>query len=147
MRIALDSNVLIYAEGANDSDKEAMAARLVDVLPSQSTFLSVQVLGELFNVLVRRGFSRDRARHAARQWSETFVVVETTPALVLSAIDLAAQHKLKIWDALILAAAAEARCSVLLSEDFQDGFAWNGITVCNPFAAKPHRLVAALLRE
>lgn len=147
MRIALDTNVLIYAEGVDDPQKEAVADRLVVALPSASTFLSVQVLGELFNVLVRRGFSRDRARHAARQWSETFTMVETTSALMLSATELAIRHKLKIWDAAILAAAAEARCSVLLSEDFQDGFAWNGITVCNPFAAKPHPLVADLLRE
>jgi predicted nucleic acid-binding protein len=147
MRVALDTNILIYAEGVDDPQKEALADRLVAALPSASTFLSVQVLGELFNVLVRRGFSRDRARHAARQWSETFTMVETTSALMLSATELATQHKLKIWDAAVLAAAAEARCEMLLSEDFQDGFAWNGITVCNPFAVKPHRLVAALLRE
>jgi predicted nucleic acid-binding protein len=147
MRVALDTNILIYAEGVDDPQKEAVADRLVVALPSASTFLSVQVLGELFNVLVRRGFSRDRARHAARQWSETFVMVETTSALMLSATELAAQHKLKIWDAAILVAAAEAQCSLLLSEDFQDGFAWKGITVCNPFAAKPHPLVADLLRE
>jgi predicted nucleic acid-binding protein len=147
MRVALDTNVLVYAEGVDDPQKEAVADRLVAALPSASTFLSVQVLGELFNVLVRRGVSRDRARHAARQWSETFTIVETTSALMLSATDLAAQHKLKIWDAMILVAAAEVRCDILLSEDFQDGFAWSGITVCNPFAAKPHKLVADLLRE
>jgi predicted nucleic acid-binding protein len=107
----------------------------------------VQVVGELFNVLVRRGFSRDRARQAALQWSETFVIVDTTPALMLSAAQLAAQHKLKIWDAVVLSAAAEARCDVLLSEDFQDGFAWKGVTVCNPFAAASHPVVADLLRE
>ena len=147
MKVALDTNFLVYAEGGDDSAKEAVATRLTASLPSEDTHLSSQVLGELFNVLVKRGFSRKRAQNAAYEWSETFSIIETTPNLMLNAIDLATQHRLKIWDALILSAAAEANCSVLLSEDFQDGFAWRGVTVCNPFAAKPHPLVADLLRE
>ena len=147
MKVALDTNILVYAEGGDDPAKEAVATRLAASLPSEDTHLSFQVLGELFNVLVKRGFPRKRAQNAAQEWSETFSIIKTTPALMLTAIELATQHRLKIWDALILSAAAEANCSVLLSEDFQDGFAWKGVTVCNPFAARPHALVADLLRE
>ncbi len=53
--------------------------------------------------------------------------------------------RLGIWDAVILSAAADARCRLLLSEDLQDGFTWRGVTVVNPFASSPHRLLAALL--
>ncbi|HZC22176.1 MAG TPA: VapC toxin family PIN domain ribonuclease, partial [Candidatus Binatia bacterium] len=49
------------------------------------------------------------------------------------------------WDAIILSAAAEAGCRLLLSEDLQAGFTWNGVTVANPFAAKKHELLAELL--
>jgi|SRR6185503_6594529 len=145
--IALDSNVLLYAEGIGDAGKKAIADRLAKLLPAEETYISVQVVGELYNVLVKRGRSRERAQAAALFWFNTFSMIGTTPDLMLRAVDLATRHRLKIWDALILSAAAEANCSVLLSEDFQDGFAWNGITVCNPFAAKPHPLVADLLRE
>lgn len=147
MKVALDTNILVYAEGIGDAARETVAERLAAILPYETTFVSSQVLGELFNVLVKRGLSREHARNASREWGETFTLTQTTPALMLAAIDLATQHHLKVWDALILAAAAEADCSVLLSEDFQDGFAWNGVTVCNPFAAKPHPLAADLLRE
>lgn len=56
-------------------------------------------------------------------------------------------HRLGIWDALILSAAADAGCRLLLSEDLQDGFTWGGVTVANPFAASRHPLLEALLSE
>ena len=41
------------------------------------------------------------------------------------------------------AVAADAGCRLLLSEDLQDGFTWRGVTVVDPFADKPHPLLAA----
>ena len=51
-----------------------------------------------------------------------------------------------IWDAVMLSAAAEAGCRLLLSEDFQEGFTWRGVSVTNPFAPERHALLDALLR-
>ena len=59
-------------------------------------------------------------------------------------MDLAVHHVLSIWDAVILSAAAAAGCRLLLSEDLQDGFTWNGVTVVNPFPGRRHPLLAAL---
>jgi predicted nucleic acid-binding protein len=147
MSIALDTNIIVYAEGVDDPVRQARALRILNSVPRERFSISIQVPGEFFNVLVRRGVPRAQARERAQFWKQTLNVVETTQPLMDAALDLAAHHRLTIWDAVVLAAAAEARCEMLLSEDFPDGFAWNGITVCNPFAAKPHRLVAALLRE
>jgi predicted nucleic acid-binding protein len=72
------------------------------------------------------------------------VVRDTTTRACLSAIDLAADHKLSIWDA-ILAVAAEAGCRLLLSEDLQQGFTWAGVTVVNPFITPLHPLLMAAL--
>ena len=71
--------------------------------------------------------------------------METSAAVMISATDLASDHGLTIWDSVVLAAAAEADCRLLLSEDLQEGFTWRGVTVANPFAAAPHPLLAALL--
>ena len=46
----------------------------------------------------------------------------------------------------MLAAAAEAGCRLLLSDDMQDGFTWAGTTIANPFSATPHALLVGLLR-
>jgi predicted nucleic acid-binding protein len=62
-------------------------------------------------------------------------------------MELSARHQLAFWDAVVLAAAADATCRLLLSADFQDGFTWSGVTVVNPFAAAPHPLLNVLLAE
>jgi predicted nucleic acid-binding protein len=77
-------------------------------------------------------------------WRDGYATPATTQATMLAATDLAADHALSIWDAVILAAAADAGCRLLLSEDMQDGFSWRGLTVANPFA-KHHPLLAAIL--
>ena len=60
-------------------------------------------------------------------------VVETSPEAMLAAADLATDHQLGIWDAVILSAAAQSGCRLLLSDDLQEGFTWAGVTVVNPF--------------
>jgi predicted nucleic acid-binding protein len=49
-----------------------------------------------------------------------------------------------IWDSVILSAAAHAGCRLLLSDDYQDGFTWSGVTVTNPFLSSRHPLLEAL---
>jgi len=69
----------------------------------------------------------------------------TKTALFDAALDLAVDHRLSIWDAVIFNAAAEAGCRLLLSEDLAEGFTWRGLRIVNPFAASPHPLLARLL--
>src|ERR1700690_2312754 len=148
MRLALDTNVLVYAEGVNGAAGKKAALAILEKLPQASTFLPVQVLGELFHVLVRKaGRSPERARAAILGWQDAFPLIETSPAVLLVAIDLAAHHRLSIWDAVVLSAAAAAGCRLLLSEDLQSGFTWNGVTVANPFAERRHELLDELLGE
>ena len=67
--------------------------------------------------------------------------------MVLAAADLAADHQLGIWDAVILSAASQSGCRLLLSEDLQEGFTWAGVTVVNPFASPRHALLQTLLGQ
>lgn len=146
MRVALDTNILAYAEGVKDIEKRDGVIDLIRRLPQEAAVIPVQVLGELFNVLVRKaGKSRIEARAAVMSWRDTFAVVGTTPEIMLSATDLAADHQFGIWDAVILSAASHTGCRLLLSEDLQDGFTFGGVTVVDPFAFPRHPLLAALL--
>ncbi len=147
VRVALDTNVIAYAQGVNSVSQRDAALSLLAGLPRESIVLPVQVLGELFNVLVRKaGLSRADARSAVTEWRESVSLIETSPAVMKAALDLAADHNMSIWDAVVLAAAAQGGCRLLLSEDMHDGFDWNGVTVTNPFGASPHPLLLALLR-
>lgn len=146
MNVAIDTDVLVYAEGLNDSRKKAAALALLRALPPESTLIPVQVLGELFTVLVRKaGRPPSAARAAILSWGDVFPLIETSSSALASAADLATDHHLSLWDATILSAAAEARCRLLLSEDLQDGFTWSGVTVANPFARSRSPLLEALV--
>ncbi len=146
MRIAIDTNVLVYAEGVGDAAKQDQALSAMERLRRHTVALPVQVLGELFNVLLRTArFSPRDVHQKVVAWSNDYALIFTTAAVMTTAAVLAAEHRLNIWDAVILTAAADADCHLLLSEDMQDGFLWRGVTVANPFAAKKHPLLASVL--
>lgn len=135
MRVALDTNVLAYAEGLGDDRRCALAVQCLESLPDADVVIPAQVLGELSRVLTgKAGRTAFQAREAILAWSDAFEVADSSWAAFQAALDLTVDHQLPMWDALILAVAAEQRCRWLLSEDFQPGFTWRGVTVRNPFA-------------
>ncbi len=146
MKVALDTNILAYGEGVDGVEKRDAVLELVRNLPQEAALIPVQALGELFDVLTRKaGRSRAEAREALLGWRDAFPVVETVPAAMLAAADLATDHHLSIWNAVILVVSSQAGCRLLLSEDLQDGFTWGGVTVVNPFASPPHALLESPL--
>jgi predicted nucleic acid-binding protein len=146
MNVAVDTNVLAYAEAVNGAKNRDAAVALLRALPPESTLVPVQALGELFTVLVRKaGKSRADAAAAVLSWGDAFPLIETSNEVLLAATDLSEAHQLNLWDAVMLSAAADARCRLLLSEDLQEGFTWRGVTVTNPFASRRHPLLEALI--
>jgi predicted nucleic acid-binding protein len=140
VKIAIDTNILCYAEGVNGAAPMIEAINLFKRLPTESIVIPAQSLLELFNVLVRKaGFSRADAVPKVTQWIIGYQTASTTSALIATAMELAVRHEFQIFDAMILAAAAEAKCGLLVTEDMHDGFTWNGVTITNPF--KPNRHV------
>ena len=148
MRVALDTNILAYAEGVNGAGMKRTALGLLERLPQESVLLPVQTLGELFHLLVRKAQRAPaKARQAILSWKDAFPLIETSSEIMLAATDLATDHQLSIWDCVILSAAAEAGCRLLLSEDLQEGFTWRGVTVTNPFSTSKHELLTALFAD
>lgn len=134
MRVALDTNILAYAEGVNGAEQAARALAVLGRFPRREIAIPVQVLGELFNVLVRKaGREPRRARDTVLAWAEGGNILPTDPETLADALELAAAHRLGVWDSVVLAAAARAGCEEVLSEDFQHGFARRGAAVRNPF--------------
>jgi predicted nucleic acid-binding protein len=148
MRAALDTNILAYAEGFGDSRRQQASLDLVRRLPPSVLIIPAQCLGELFRVLT--GKARQDAASAQKAvlgWADAYGTADSTWTAFQSAMDLAASHNLQIWDALILAVAAEQRCRLLLSEDMQHEFTWRGVTVVNPYQEAKHHLLQALLAD
>lgn len=142
MRIAFDTNILVYAQGAllgpNDEPKRKRAAQLISDLQTTSheLLLSTQAIAEFHHVLVGRGqMPREQATKITLDLLDFFEIWPTRETTVRDALTLAADRRLQTFDAIILSAAAEARCDLLLSEDMQNGFEWRGVRIANPLAA------------
>ena len=138
MHYALDTNFMVYSEGVNDLERRMKARLLLDALDPGDVAIPVQALGELFNVLTRKAkWPAAQARAAVLAWTDAYDVIDTTPTVLLEAMELSTTHQLAVWDAIMLAGAAQAGCRVLLSEDMRHGFTWRGTTVRNPFLPDP----------
>jgi predicted nucleic acid-binding protein len=148
VRVAIDTNVLAYAEGVGDAERCRVAIGLIERLPEPAVMLPAQVLGELMLVLTRKaGRTREAARDAVLGWADSFDVSDSTWASFQSAFDLSVNHEFRMWDALVMAVAAENHCRIMLSEDLQHGFTWRGVTLVNPFLPDQSPLLAAILSQ
>lgn len=150
IRVAIDSNILAYLAGvsrsAKDDGKIVKVRELVSGLAKSASLIApAQTLGELFVVLRRSGATAAETREVLLEFAEAFGTSACETRTALSAADLVVDHKLQFWDALIVTAAADAGCALLLSEDMQHGFVTRGLTIVNPLAADMHPKLASLI--
>lgn len=149
-RVALDTNILAYLAGVSHSvADEAKIGQVRDVVARLGETVSLiaptQTLGELFVVLKRSGASAEEARTILLEFGEAFGTAASETRTVLAAADLVVDHSLQFWDSLIVTAAADAGCTLLLSEDMQNGFVTRGLTIVDPLRSDPHPRLASLL--
>ena len=151
-RVALDTNVLVYAQGVlsapADQPKIDTARALIRGLlrGGARPVAPAQALAELHRVLTRKGgLDRADAETRVRRVGAASEIAGTTSSAWDAALALATDHRLQIFDAVTLAVAVEAGADLLLSEDLRDGFSWRGLVVRNPFAAAPAPDVGRLI--
>jgi predicted nucleic acid-binding protein len=130
----VDTNILLYAV-STARDERKKNKRALALLEQADLALSVQVLQE-FYVQATHQNRVDRLSHAqavtlVESWLR-FHVQELSVQLMRSALATAERWKISYWDAAIVEAAREAGCSLLLSEDLQDGMDFAGVRVENP---------------
>jgi predicted nucleic acid-binding protein len=126
-----DTNILVYVVGQKDKRTDTAEALL-----AAGGVISVQVLNELASV------SRKKLGMSWEEVGEALAAIRTLcPSPVPLTTDthdaglrIAAKYNFSIYDGLIAAAALQAECDTLYSEDLQDGQVIDGrITVRNPF--------------
>ena len=125
-----DTNVLLYAF-AKDDPRAEIAERLL----ARGGAVGVQNLNEFVNVAVRK---------LAMPWREVLEALSVIRALCPSpvpltvqtheaALRIAGRYGYRIYDSLAIAAALEAHCGTLYSEDMKDGQVIEGLTIRDPF--------------
>lgn len=145
--IALDTNILVYAEAASDpSDRHIAAQQLILRLGSPGAIVPLQVLAEFLNVCRRKALlSTGKAVARVGGYMSVFDVPETTPEDLLAAAQYAGRYQLAYFDALICAVASRAGAAVLLSEDMADGMEIDGLRIVNPFNSGNDPLLGDLI--
>jgi predicted nucleic acid-binding protein len=133
----LDTNIFVYAVRPVSSHKTQVATQLIsDGLDHGTAIVSYQVVQEFFNIAFRK-FARPMSSFEAEEFFNTVFrplqMVHSSPALFVSALQLYGKLKLSWYDSLIVAAALQAECSILYSEDMQDGRTIQNLKIENPF--------------
>lgn len=130
-KVFFDTNILIYAV-AEDDPRSARAEQLL----AAGGMLSVQILNEFVSVARRKILMPWGDLTAAL---DAFQVLCPSPLPITiethqAALKIAQKHNYHIYDALVIAAALEAGCTTLYSEDFRDGQIIEGrLAIRNPF--------------
>ena len=136
-RFFLDTNVFVYQWDTGEQKKTERAESLIrEGLVSKRGVISYQVVQEFFKVALTR-FAKPIAVGEAEQYLlATFrpmLAVHSSPRLYLDALSIYTQHQFAWYDSLIVAAAQQAECSVLYTEDMQHGRRIGGLKIENPF--------------
>lgn len=132
----VDTNVLLYWRDNRHPAKQARAAAWLEQLwREQSGRTSTQVLSEYYVNVTRKlapGLPPDEA------WDDVQALLAWEPqpidgALLQRGRTVCSRYGLSWWDGLVVAAAQAQGCTLLLTEDLQDGAVYGGVTVRSPF--------------
>jgi predicted nucleic acid-binding protein len=136
-RFTLDTNVLVYGIDSRDKSKQAQALTILKASVRLDCPLALQAIGEFHVAATRKlKLSVADARERSLQLLKSFDAFAYSASAVRAALEAASEGRFSFWDAVLLASAAEAGCSVVLSEDMRDGARLGSIVVRNPFGAR-----------
>jgi predicted nucleic acid-binding protein len=133
----LDSNIFIYTFDTTDIRKSTKARSLIDTaLGLGNGHISFQVVQETLRVITGK-LQRPAQAEEAQAYMQSALLplwsVMPSAPLYAKALALQARWQYSFYDRLIVAAALQARCDRLLTEDLQDGQRIEGLLIENPF--------------
>ncbi len=136
-RYFIDTNIFVYSFDAKSAAKREIARDLIaSALEKGTGIISFQVIQEFLNAATRKFAVPLKLKDAQEYLDvvlEPLCEVFSSAELYHQALEIADEWRFSFYDALIVAAALQAECTVLYSEDLQDSQKIKGITVRNPF--------------
>lgn len=132
----LDTNILIYSCDEADLNKKSLCIKFLErICETEIPVISTQSLGEFFNIAVKKlNFSKQDAVFEVQKLVKAFPVYEIRTENVLHAMEISRSTQFSYWDSLILSMAIDTGCSVLYSEDLNNGQEIEGVKIVNPFS-------------
>lgn len=133
-KVFIDTNVLIYFISSEEGKK--MKAKEV-IFSSQEVFISSQVISEFISVCFSKELlGLEEIITLVNDLIEALRFSSVEESTIKKALQVKKDSKYSYWDSLIIASALENNCSILYTEDMQDGQVVDGnLTITNPFKA------------
>jgi predicted nucleic acid-binding protein len=132
----LDTNILIYSFDLQNSLKRTIAENLIKNALSGEGFISFQVIQEFLNVSTKKfenPMNSNEAKHYISSILFPICKIFPTEELYCFVLDIQGKFKFSFYDSLIIAAALQANCKILYSEDLQHNQKIYDLTIINPF--------------
>jgi len=136
-RYFLDTNFFVYLYSKDEVKKREKCYRIFQEFDQKShVVISTQVIKEFAAVMIGK-IKMDplKVKSIIENLSE-FEVIDTNVTLIKEAIDIQILNQLSFWDSLVISAAKSANCSVILTENMNDGQVIDGVRIQSPFTLK-----------
>lgn len=134
-----DTNLFIYQLEGLDQRKAELADRLIrQGIERGTACISFQVIQECLNTALCKAeipLTPAQMQSYLEAVLAPLYRISASLGLYRRALDIQTRYRYGFYDALIIAAALEAGCSRLYSEDLQGGQQIEGLTIVNPFEA------------
>ena len=135
-RAFFDTNILVYAFDQGIQTKRDVAKRLISEYGSTGNLvLSTQVLQEFYVVTTQKlaqPLAKEMAAEVINDLAE-FPLVQIDKGLINQAMIRHRENSFSFWDCLIVEAALQSGCTLLLTEDMQSGRYIDKLEIRNPF--------------
>jgi len=136
-RIFIDTNILVYSLLENDSQKHNQTVNLMEILKGNFIFLSTQVLNELYVSLQKHDIDESEMENKIKKIMNIYNISVINITTIKLCWKIKKKYAYSYWDSLIIASALESNCSIIYTEDMQDGqILENRLKITNPFKAK-----------
>jgi len=134
-KIFIDTNVLIYSQNNNEAEKQSTCRKVIsNIADSNLLVISTQVMQEYYNVAtLKMGIEKLLAKKTVKMF-DVYEIVTIQPSIIFKAMDIHVLNQLSFWDSLIISAAKSANCTMVLTEDMNDGQVIEGVKIQNPFS-------------
>jgi predicted nucleic acid-binding protein len=131
LKVFIDSNIIVYLVDNRSKEKTTKAQDFL----SPDFFISTQVIAENVNVCLKKlHLNKETTFDFARRILNRFRILQITEATLLKSFEISIKYQLSSWDSIIIATAILNNCSIIYSEDMQDGLiVENSVTIINPF--------------
>ena len=133
----IDTNIFVYQLERLDARKADIADGLIEHgIETQTACISFQVIQEYINTAIRKAevpLTEEELRKYLVDVLAPLYRVQPDIRLYQKALEIRFRYRFGFYDSLIVAAAVEAGCKTLYTEDLTHGRQVEGVTITNPF--------------